>query len=256
MKTVIGICIEDGIVEDKIKEKVIVNLQFISKDCNLKVYVQQAIPALDCIICNDPSQKMIDDYKEGIIDFIVRGINDDLTFQEKFKNTFRYNEIMRLWFVQDIHGREFGMGPISAGEGEGKQQRLSFVLKVVDFMKHINKTPRIAVMSRCRKDSQHRSDQNKESWEESEFIVSQLKNIGIESENVGIELEKAVGKYNYILMVNGLVGNQVCRTLIYLAKGQIVGAPAFALEDIEFRYCYEDNSRNETDYKHHVKAAI
>ena len=256
METVIGICIENGIVEDNIKEKVVANLQSISKVYNLKVYAQQEILDLDCIVCDDPSQKMIDDYKEGVIDFFIRGINDDLTFQSKFKKTFGYSRLMRLGFLRDAHDREFGIGPLSAGEGEGRENRLSYIFKAVGFMKRINKTPKIAVMSRCRKGSRFESEQNEKSWVESDYIVFQLEKIGIEAENVGIELEKAVGKFDYILTVNGLVGNQVLRALAFLGNGSLIGGPAFALEDTEFRYCYEDNSRNEIDYKHHIKAAL
>jgi predicted methyltransferase MtxX (methanogen marker protein 4) len=247
---------ESGVIDYQTYNDVAANIQSLSTKYNLRIYTQKQISNTNCVVCNNPSQKMIDDYKDGIIDFFVRGINNDLKFQSKFKTTFGYSELMRVFFVQDAYGRKFGLGPISAGEGEGNEKRLSFAVKVANFMRYINMMPKIAVMSRCRYASQNYSKQNKESWEESDYIVNELSKIGIEAKNVGIEIEKSVDNFNYILVVNGLVGNQIYRTLTFLGRGVTIGIPTFGIEDNSFLYGYEDNSRNEIEYEHHIKAAI
>jgi len=252
----IGICIEKNIVEPFIFERAIANIQSLSKKYNLKIYTQETIAELNNCVHSCPSQKMIDDYKKGEIDCFIRGINDDLKFQSKFKETFGYKELLRLVFVQDNYNREFGIGPASAGEGEGVEKRLEFAIKVSNFLSYMKINPKIAVMSRCRKESVNHSEANEESWENSDYIVSELTKLGITASNIGIEIENAVGKFNYVLVENGLIGNQIYRTLMFLGNGRILGIPAFGINDLKYQYLYENNSRNEENYEPHINASI
>jgi len=252
----IGICIERDIVNDCKYKQAISNIQSLSKKYQLKVYTQEAIPNTDYIIHSDPSQKMIDDYIKLEIDCFIRGINDTFTFQSKLKNTFGYKDILRLSFFKDAKDRKFGIGPVSAGEGEGKTKRLEFAMKVCDFFIYAGINPKIAVMSRCRSGSILYSYQNRKSWEESDFIVSKLIENGISARNVGIEIENAVAEFNYILVVNGITGNQIYRMLTFFTNSEILGVPAFFKKDLKFNCLYEDNSRNDTNYENHIQAAI
>lgn len=244
-----------GICQENVIPALTKNLLQIAKKHDLIIYGKK-IKGLNCISdCFDPSQKLIDDYKNGAIDTFVRGINDDYTFQNKYKETFQFKQLMRLVFLRDAHGRDLCLGPVSASEAATIDERIKFVKKSVEFLNRININPRVAVMSACRKGSINYSEANKKSWSESELVVEELSKIGIEAENVGIEIEKSVGNFNFILPASGLIGNQIFRTLTFLGKGQIYGIPAFSPEDDSFQYCYEDNSRNEVAYESHIRAA-
>ena len=243
----IGICYE---WEIPALEK---DLQNLSAKYNLVIY---GLPIKGLVNKNsaDPSMDLIKDYRDGKIDSFVRGVNDDYTFIGKYKKEFKFEKIMRLAFLKDYHGREFCLGPLSASEAVDAEDRLNYALVACRFIQAMGVKPRVAVMSICRKGSTNFSESNKVNWQESENIVEQLQTNGFEAENMGIEIDKAVERFNFILPVNGVVGNQLFRTLVLLGGGGVLGMPAFNVEN--FGLCYEDNSRNEVNYNSHIKAAI
>ena len=243
----IGICYEwriPGLEKD---------LTALSAKYNLVIY---GLPIKGLVNKNseDPSMDLIRDYKEGKIDGFVRGVNDDYTFIAKYKKEFNFEKIMRLAFLKDYFGREFCLGPLSASEAVDAVDRMNYALVACRFIQGMGVKPRVAVMSICRKGSTNFSESNKVNWQESDNIVEKLRANGFEAVNMGIEIDKAVEKYNFILPVNGVVGNQIFRTLVILGGGGVLGMPAFNIED--FSLCYEDNSRNEESYCSHVKAAL
>ena len=248
-KCKIGICMENEI-PDLLKE----NLLQLSTSHDLRIYSRKIVFPVT-IEASDPSMKLLVDYKNGEIDTFVRGINDDYTFQQKYKDLFHFKQLMRLAILKDAHQNEFCLGPISASEAATFDDRRIFITKTIDFLQSVKINPRVAIMSRCRAGSVDYSKENKINWNESNAIRDELRSKGVDCENVGIELEKAVGHFNVIIPANGMIGNQIFRTLTFLGKGSIIGIPAFSTEDRSFRYCYEDNSRNELDYESHINAA-
>ena len=244
----VGICLEwelPALTKD---------LEKLASKYNLVTYGQEIAGIEYRKYSDDPSMDLIKDFKEGRIDCFVRGINDDYTFQKKYMTQLQLSRLMRLLIVKDVHDREFCLGPISASEAIDKDDRLNFAIKAVNFLRLIGINPRVAVMSACRIGSINYSQSNKESWEESDYIVSKLKDqLQVDVKNVGIELEKSVGEYDFILPARGIIGNQIYRTLSFLGGGKILGIPAFDIE--KPTVCYEDNSRNEFDYECHIRAA-
>ena len=244
----VGICLEWELPQ------LTENLKTLSDQYHLITYGTR-IDGIDfAAYSEDPSMDLIQDFKSGKIDGFVRGINDDYTFQRKFKKELNFKRMMRLAFMKDAHGREFCLGPISASEAVDYEDRLQFTIRTVNFIKKMGVTPSVAVMSACRPGSVNYSESNHESWMESDKIVEKLQEMGIEAKNVGIEIEKSVGNYNVILPVRGIIGNQIFRTLTFLGKGEVLGIPAFDINNPLL--CYEDNSRNEVDYECHIKAAL
>lgn len=244
----IGICLEwelPTLTED---------LEKLASKYNLVTYGQEIAGVEYRNYSDDPSMDLINDFKEGKIDCFVRGINDDYTFQHKYMTQLQLSRLMRLFIVKDVHNREFCIGPISASEAIDKDDRLNFAIRAINFLRLLGINPRVAVMSTCRHGSVNYSQSNKESWEESDYIVSELKyQLEVEAKNVGIELEKSVDEYDFILPVRGIIGNQIYRALTFLGGGNILGIPAFDIE--KPTVCYEDNGRNEFDYECHIKAA-
>ncbi|MEX1014798.1 MAG: hypothetical protein WDZ80_06590, partial [Candidatus Paceibacterota bacterium] len=85
-------------------------------------------------------------------------------------------------------------------------------------------------------------------YEDAEWIVSQLKDDGFEAKNWSIDLNLALEEgYNLHVPVNGMVGNQIFRAIL-LSGGKILTATRRGLS----RH-YEDNSRTEKDFTFHVK---
>ena len=79
-----------------------------------------------------------------------------------------------------------------------------------------------------------------------------LREQGYEVKEVYIELETAVAwGANFVIPTIGMIGNAVFRALVYLGGWKLVSCPYLDLGDV-----YEDGSRNEVDFEHHIIHAV
>ncbi|MEK7589863.1 MAG: methyltransferase, partial [Patescibacteria group bacterium] len=71
----------------------------------------------------------------------------------------------------------------------------------------------------------------------------------IDAKNYAIEIETALKDgCNIIVPPNGMVGNQIFRTLILVGGGKLLTGSRANLP-----HPYEDNSRSETDFENHIR---
>jgi predicted methyltransferase MtxX (methanogen marker protein 4) len=87
-----------------------------------------------------------------------------------------------------------------------------------------------------------------ETYAEAEWIVTQLASDGLAAKHWNIDLNPAVEQgYNIHLPVNGMVGNQIFRVILFCG-GKILAAPMLGLSRP-----YENPSRTERDLAYYVK---
>jgi predicted methyltransferase MtxX (methanogen marker protein 4) len=79
---------------------------------------------------------------------------------------------------------------------------------------------------------------------ESALLTNVLKKKGMDAQNFGIELERAVeGNATLLLAPNGIIGNIIFRSLVLVANIESFGALATALPKV-----YVDTSRAKASY--------
>ena len=246
----IGLCVETP------RPELLDNLEENTQLCHLHIFGASVPSAAKNTLGDDPSLMMIQAFQQGEIDGFVRGVNDDFSFQKKLISKMGCDPLLRVAILQDAYNHQFALGPVSAMEGINPEERGKYGLRVCAFLSDFGIRPRIAVMTGCRFNSRHLNENNRRSWAEGEELVSRFQAAGYEATNFGIELDKAVIQCNFILPVNGLVGNQLYRAIVFLGAGKVLAVPAFPISGNIFRVCYEDNSRNENQYHQHICAAM
>lgn len=246
----IGVCIEQP------REALLESIRMHTGLCSLQVFSTTHLTGLECRVSSNPAAHLALAFQRGEIDGLVRGVNDDFTFQSTMREVFGCPPFLRLAILRDTHGRSFAMGPVSAAEASTLEERKDYAWRCCTFLEKFGIVPRAAVMAGCRSGSRTKNRTNQDSWEDAEAVTAYLKGKGISAANYEIELDLAVQEANIVFPVNGLVGNQIYRSLVFLGAGAVVAVPAFTRMYDPLLVCYEDNSRNENEYGQHIRAAM
>ena len=214
------------------------------------------VKGFELVIDNNPEEKLATMFANDEFDGIIRGTIDDFKTYETYQRLTGEKYTLGPGLMEDPSGRQFFMSPASNPEGWEKEERLEIAESIGEFVKEWGIEPKIAVFTGQRHETHPRKKHIKEgvtgilnkTYEDAEWIVSELKKKGFEAKNWAIDLNPAVeAGSNVLIPVNGMVGNQIFRVLLFCG-GKILACPRLGLSR-----CYEDNSRTEKDYEYHVK---
>lgn len=214
------------------------------------------IENFELVISDNPERKIAEMLANKDVDGIIRGTIDDLKTGEAIEEISGEKSLVKPTLLEDTSGRRFFMGPISNPAAWDKEGRFIIAKEICKFMNSWGTSPRVAVFTGERHDTYPRKKHIKDgvtgilnkTYEDAEWIVAELKKENFEAKNVAIDLDLAVKDgYNIMIPVNGMVGNQIFRTLLFCG-GKLLSCPALGVS-----YYLENNTRNEVDYEFHVK---
>lgn len=174
------------------------------------------------------------------IDAVVRG---SLPASGVIKEVKKYfPEISRATFV---HGEEheFLLTPVGIDEGATIEDKLKIAINCGEFLRKLNKEPKIAILADGRKGDYGRSEKISKSIDESEQLTQLIKeNTNFEVKNYYILIEQALNENcNVIIAPDGIIGNIIFRTLILVNAWPSCGAVTFGINGI-----YIDTSRDQS----------
>lgn len=174
------------------------------------------------------------------IDAVVRGSLAASGVIKKVKNNFP--DISRATYVNG-EGHEFLLTPVGIDEGNTTEEKFKIAKNCGEFLKKLNKEPKIAILADGRKGDYGRSEQISKSIDESEKLTQLLKeNTDFDVENYYILIEQAIhDKCNVIIAPDGIIGNIIFRTLILVNSWPSYGAVTFGINGI-----YIDTSRDQS----------
>lgn len=174
------------------------------------------------------------------IDAVVRG---SLPASGVIKEVKKYfPEISRATFVHgDEH--EFLLTPVGIDEGATIEDKLKIAINCGEFLRKLNKEPKIAILADGRKGDYGRSEKISKSIDESEQLTQLIKeNTDFEVKNYYILIEQALNENcNVIIAPDGIIGNIIFRTLILVNSWPSCGAVTFGINGI-----YIDTSRDQS----------
>jgi len=214
------------------------------------------IKGFKLIVDEKPEEKIAKMFANDEVDGIIRGTIDDFKTYETYERLTGEKYTLGPGICEDPLGRQFILSSASNPEGWEKEERLKFAEGIAEFVKEWGIEPKIAVFTGRRHETYPRKKDIKEgvegilnkTYEDAEWIVGKLGEKGYEAKNWAIDLNPAVeAGYNILVPVNGMVGNQIFRVLLFCG-GKLLACPRLGLSR-----CYEDNSRTEKDYEFHVK---
>lgn len=250
----------------KEKNEEIINSLEKAQDCAEVIIVGPTelgeVEGFECVLVDNPEERLAKMLVDGEIDGIVRGTIDDFKTFEAYTGLVGKEKTAKMInpvFLEDAYGRQFFLEPASNPEGWTKEEKIKIVEGIIEFMKEFGMTPKIGLLAGVRHDSYQRRKEIKEgvvgilnkTYEDAEEVAKHFKDKGYEAKNYAIDLSVAMEEgCNIVIASNGMVGNQIFRALCLIGGGKMLIAPRLNLP-----HPYEDNSRQEKDYSYHIKYA-
>jgi|Deesub1362A_J573_1020465.scaffolds.fasta_scaffold00109_47 putative methanogen marker protein 4 len=172
--------------------------------------------------------------KKGRVDVAIRGSGDAKRFIQAIKNAFN-TKISRIAILESPEGKSFMLAPVGIDEGWSIEDKTFLISEGTKILMKLGLTPRIGILSGGRKQDYGRHALVDKTLDEAEFISSSLRNV----KNYSILIEDAIKDgANFIIAPNGITGNLIFRTLVFIGNGKGYGAPIVGVDK-----CLIDTSR-------------
>ena len=213
------------------------------------------------IISEEPEKELAKTLFNEEFDGITRGTIDDFKTFESYSDLIgqeKAKKIIGLALMEDFYGRQFFLSNGSNPHGWTKEEKIWDCEGVIKFMEaELGIRPKIGLITGIRHETYARKKDIEggvqailnQTYEDAEFIVDYFAKKEIDAKNYAIEIETALKDgCNIIVPPNGMVGNQIFRTLILVGGGKLLTGSRANLP-----HPYEDNSRSETDFETHIR---
>jgi predicted methyltransferase MtxX (methanogen marker protein 4) len=195
------------------------------------------------IIGKDVEQTFIDLLKEGAVDAAIRGNLGSKMLIPLLRSEFKSKNLCRVT-VLDVGGKLIMLAPVGIEEGDYQRDLIQIAKYCKQLAAKLTIPYKIAVLSGGRLEDKERSKKVDRMLSESALLTNVLKKKGMDAQNFGIELERAVeGNATLLLAPNGIIGNIIFRSLVLVANIESFGALATALPKV-----YVDTSRAKASY--------
>jgi putative methanogen marker protein 4 len=203
---------------------------------------QQAIASLgthlEVVGTNEPEKVMVDLLASGYVDAAVRGTaraSDTLSY---LKKTLKMEKLHRVALLTTADGTPFFIAPVGIDEGEDLADKMEFARLGSEHIQRFGIEPVLGILSGGRMGDLGRNSRVDRTLADGEFIVNRLNEMGIQAKHYTILIEDAIKEANFIIAPDGISGNLIFRTLVFLGCGDGMGAPV--LMD---KYVFVDTSR-------------
>jgi putative methanogen marker protein 4 len=176
----------------------------------------------------DSEKEFLEDYLSKKSDAYIRG---SLNASQIMKHLRKYNKIYRTSLIE-INNHKFLLAPVGIDEGANITEKIKLIEHASNFLKKINKEPKIAILSGGRHQDKGRSPQIDKTINDAEKLVSTIKNKYL-IKHYYILIENAINdNANLILAPDGISGNLIFRTLVLVGSAKSYGAITLGINQI------------------------
>jgi putative methanogen marker protein 4 len=197
-----------------------------------------------------PEKVLVDMLINRDIDAAVRGSISANKVLPYLKQRLNVKQLYRAALLTTYDNISFFLAPVGIDEGHTVSDRRELALRASHLLMKIGVDPKVGVLSGGRAEDVGRSKIVDITLKEAEELTDSLKSVGINAINYNILLEDAIKCSNFILSPDGVCGNLMFRTLIFLGGGAGHGAPLLGLP-----YIFVDTSRSGTAFKDAIMLA-
>lgn len=173
------------------------------------------------------------------VDAALRGSLSSSNIMNILKEKY-VSKIYRASFLEACNCK-FLFAPVGIDEGDSLQDKLKIIELSADFLFKIGIEPKIAILSGGRPQDIGRSPKIDDSIEEAMNLTEIIKDKYF-VKHYFILIEDAIkDNVNFILAPDGISGNLIFRTLVFLGSGKSYGAITLGIDEI-----FIDTSRSQT----------
>jgi len=187
----------------------------------------------------EPERKLVEMLVNGTIDAAVRGTISAQKTLQQLKQQAGTSQLCRAALLSTSDARQFFLLPVGIDEGTSINERAHLVMKTAELLRALGVAPTVGVLSGGRSEDKGRTEAVDRTLAFAEALTKQLQQVGIDAANYHILIEDAVKSSNILVAPDGVTGNLIFRTLIFLGGGKGHGAPFFGIP-----YTFVDTSRS------------
>jgi putative methanogen marker protein 4 len=186
----------------------------------------------------NPDQALVDDLMAGRIDAAVRGTLPANATLKALKKAAGVDHLERIALLETVSGKKFLLTPVGVDEGWTVGEKLELIKKGRIIAKKFGLPEKVGILSGGRLGDVGRHPQVDASMADAELLAR----LG-DATHCEILIEDAVETCGLIIAPDGISGNLVFRTLVFLGGGKGHGAPVVNISRI-----FVDSSRASPDY--------
>ncbi|MCL7411363.1 MAG: methanogenesis marker protein Mmp4/MtxX [Methanosarcinaceae archaeon] len=188
---------------------------------------------LEIIDTDEPEKTIGDVLASGYVDAAVRGTARASDALSHLKKVLKMKKLHRLALLLDNNGNPFFLAPVGIDEGSDNDDKIEFIRLGVDHIRRFGIEPVVGILSGGRIGDIGRDEWVDRTISNAEFVTARAKEMGIIVNNYNILIEDAIKEANFIIAPDGISGNLIFRTLVFLGGGDGMGAPVL-MDDFVF----------------------
>jgi putative methanogen marker protein 4 len=192
----------------------------------------------DVVKTPEPEQKLVEMLVDGAIDAAVRGTISAQKTLQHLKLQIGARHMCRSALLSTAAGKQFFLLPVGIDEGTSTIARAHLVTETAQLLTALNVRPKVGVLSGGRSEDKGRTEAVDRTLASAEALTEQLRSAGLDATNYNILIEDATESSNILVAPDGVSGNLIFRTLVFLGDGKGHGAPFFGIP-----YTFVDTSR-------------
>jgi putative methanogen marker protein 4 len=180
---------------------------------------------LEIINSGDPSEKLIELLLTSKIDGAVRGTLSATKTLSELKRSLNIRKLYRVALLETADGRPFFLAPVGIDEGNSVEDKVELIKRGAEHFRRLGVEMRVGILSGGRFEDKGRDKTVDRTLEDAELVTKNVTAVGIEAKNYSILIEDAIEEANFIMAPDGISGNLIFRTLVFLGGGYGHGAP-------------------------------
>lgn len=179
---------------------------------------------LEFIYSAEPSKKLVELLVNGEIDGAVRGTLSATKTLSALKSSLGLKKLYRIALMETADGTPFFLAPVGIDEGNSVDDKTELVKRGVQHLKRFGIEAKVGILSGGRFEDRGRDKTVDRTLDEAEIVTKRLRDMGINAANYSILIEDAIKEANFIIAPDGISGNLIFRTLVFLGNGHGYGA--------------------------------
>ncbi|KCZ71713.1 putative methanogen marker protein 4 [Candidatus Methanoperedens nitroreducens] len=180
---------------------------------------------LEVIHSTEPSKRLIELLAEGKIDGAVRGTLSATKTLSALKKSLGINRLYRVALLETADGTPFFLAPVGIDEGNSIADKIELIKRGAEYIGRLGIEVRAGLLSGGRFEDIGRDERVDRTLADTELVTKMVCDKGINAGHYSILIEDAIKEANFIVAPDGISGNLIFRTLVFLGGGYGYGAP-------------------------------
>lgn len=187
--------------------------------------IEKIETGLEIVDTQDPERVLGDLLASNQVDAAVRGTAKASGTLAHLKEVLGIEKLQRLALLLANNGTPFFLAPVGIDEGSDLAHKIEIIKEGVEHIRRFGIEPVVGLISGGRLGDIGRDPRVDRTMADADFVTNRVREMGIDAKHYTILVEDAIKEANFILAPDGISGNLMFRSLVFLGGGDGIGAP-------------------------------